>query len=138
MTDLTPESAEAIHKAKNAQQAIELAREEQIARTVAETAARTKDALLEGLREVFGDSDSKSPEEMKVLVHRIPILCTNFAQVQKDIGEIKVVIKENNGDHEIRIRSIEKNMWKWMGVLLIIPPIVTIGIAFFINKMLGH
>lgn len=82
-------SAEAIHKTKGAQQAIELAREAQLAKAVEETAQRTKETLLEALKEVFGDSDTKDPEQMKVLVRRIPILCTNVEQMHTDIASIK-------------------------------------------------
>ncbi len=78
-------SAEAAHKAKGAQQAIEIAREAQLAQAV----ARTKDALLEGLKEVFGSGDSGNPREMRVLVHRIPILCTRIDAMDKNIQEMR-------------------------------------------------
>jgi hypothetical protein len=82
-------TAEAVHKAKNAQAAIELARQAQLASAVEAAAQKTKDALLEGLKEVFGDSDSEDPTRMKVLVRRIPILCTNIDQMHADIADIK-------------------------------------------------
>ncbi len=82
-------SKEAIHAAKNAAQAIEVAREAQLAKTVSETVQRTKDALLEGLKEVFGDSDSSSPGQMKILVRRIPIICSEINQIHTDIADIK-------------------------------------------------
>lgn len=87
--DTTEASAEAVHKAKSAQQAVEVARELQLAKAVEETAERTKKALLEGLKEVFGDSDSSNPEHMKILVRRIPILCTNVLQMHDDIKAMK-------------------------------------------------
>lgn len=80
-------SAEAIHKAKNAQAAIEVAREAQMLEMVEKTAQRTKESLLEGLKEVFAD-DNKDPEQMKVLVQRIPILCTSVLQMHADIAKI--------------------------------------------------
>lgn len=82
-------SAEAIHKTKNAAQAIETARELQLARAVEETAQKTKASLLEGLKEVFGESDSKDPDQMRILVRRIPILCTNIEQMHQDISSIQ-------------------------------------------------
>lgn len=91
--ELSQEAREAIHTAKNLQQATEIAREAQLAKAVEETAARTKDALIEGLREVFGD-DSKDPAQMKVLVQRVPILCVNVEQTHKDIGDIKDSLQE--------------------------------------------
>lgn len=138
--DITPEEAsrEAVHKAKSAQQAIEFAREAQMAQMVTETAQKTKDALLEGLKQVFGDtSDSDSPNQMKILVRRIPILCTHFEKVQQDIGDIKLMVKDNSSDHETRLRVIEKNMWKWIGILMIVPPFVTIGIAWLISLLVN-
>lgn len=78
----------AAHKAKSAQAAVELAREVQLAEAIAKTAAETKQALLEGLQEVFGEGDEKDPSRMVVLVRRIPILCTNITQMQTDIASI--------------------------------------------------
>ena len=80
-------SAEAVHKTKNAQAAIELARELQINEAVERTAKSTKDALLAGLKEVFGESDD--PKEMRVLVRRIPILCTSIEAMHKSIEKIE-------------------------------------------------
>lgn len=82
-------SAEAVHKTKNAAQAIEIAREAQLAKAVEDTAQRTKEALLEGLKEVFGGGDSKNPQEMKVLVQRIPVLCTQIMQIHDDLSDMK-------------------------------------------------
>lgn len=83
-------SAEAVHAAKNAAQAVEAAREAQLQQAIEDTAARTKAALLEGLREVFGESDNaRDPDQMVVLVRRIPILCTNVEQMHADIAKIQ-------------------------------------------------
>lgn len=82
-------SAEAVHKAKNAAQAIEVARELQLAKAVEVTAQRTKQDMLEALKEVFGESDAKDPERMHVLVRRIPILCSSVLEMHSDIAEIK-------------------------------------------------
>lgn len=89
--ELNPEqlSAEAVQKTKNAQQAIELAREAQIARAVEETARRTKADVLEVIQQVFGQESKKDPGEMKILVQRIPILCTQIVQMHNDIAEMK-------------------------------------------------
>lgn len=86
---LTPEASEAVHKTKNAQQAIEVAREAQLREIAAETVRLTKDALLEGLKEVFGEGDQNNPQQMKVLVQRIPILCIDIKNMGNDITEIR-------------------------------------------------
>jgi hypothetical protein len=82
-------SQEAVHKTKNAQQAIEAAREAQIKQAIAEASLRTKADLLEALKEVFGGSDTEDPNQMRILVRRIPILCTNVLQMHADISDIK-------------------------------------------------
>lgn len=90
-TQITPEvaKADAVDKAKDAQQAIEIARKAELAQTVADTAVATKAAILEGLREVFGDrNDPEDPDNMKVLVRRIPLICNDIAQIHSNISKI--------------------------------------------------
>lgn len=87
-THISPEAENAVHKAKNAAQALEIAREVQLAEVVEKTALRTKESLLEGLREVFGDGDAaKDPKELRVLVHRIPIICEDVKEMKRDISD---------------------------------------------------
>lgn len=82
-------SADAIHKAKNAQQAIEAARAAQVEEAAMKAAERTKAALLDGLRQVFTNDNDKSPQEMRVLIQRVPIICTNIMQMHDDIKALK-------------------------------------------------
>lgn len=87
-------SKEAVHKTKNAQAAIELAREVQLAEAIAKTASETKAALLEGLREVFGEGDEKrDPEQMQILIRRIPLICQDVRQIHVDVADIKGNLK---------------------------------------------
>src|SRR3954452_12729229 len=86
-------AAVAVHKARSLQQAVEVARELQMQRAVEETAHKTKEALLEGLKEVFGGSDSEDPQQMRILVRRIPIICTSIEQMHSDISDIKDNLK---------------------------------------------
>jgi cell division protein FtsX len=108
MTDITPEEAtrDAVHKTKNAQAAIELAREVQIEKAVKETALQTKEALLEGLREVFGESDSDNPQQMKVLVKRIPILCTNVTEMHSALKETREDVSDMKDHIKWAVRII--------------------------------
>lgn len=67
---------------------------ETAAKLVSDTAEltdkRVEVALTAALKKVFGESDkSKDPEQMVVLVRRIPILCTNVENMHSMIGEIK-------------------------------------------------
>lgn len=82
-------SEQAVHKAKSAAAAIELAREAQQQELIEKTASKTKEALLEGLREVFGDGDAADTQQMKVLVARVPILCTSIESMHKSIESIE-------------------------------------------------
>ncbi len=81
-------SQEAIHKTKNAQAAIEAAREAQIHAAIDKASERTKADLLDALKEVFGGSDTEDPNQMRILVRRIPILCTNIEAMHADIAAI--------------------------------------------------
>ena len=47
------------------------------------------EAITKTLERIFGDSDTKDPEQMRILVRRIPILCTNVENMHKMIGEIQ-------------------------------------------------
>lgn len=82
-------SVEAIHKAKNAAQAIETAREAQ----QHELAQKTKEALLEGLREVFGKGDGGQADSMIVRWQRIPFLCTSVEEMHVAINDIKADLR---------------------------------------------
>ena len=87
--DASQASAEAVHKAKNAQQAIETAREAHNAVLIEETAKRTEESVFKALETIFGMGSQKSPEEMRLILQRVPILCTTVLQIQLDIGDIK-------------------------------------------------
>lgn len=86
MPDLTPEqaSAEAAHKAKSAQMAVEVAREIH----QAELVGQTKEALMEALQEVFGKGDDVGSGEMNILVRRIPLICQDIKNMSVSIEKI--------------------------------------------------
>lgn len=86
---LSREAAQAVHSIRDAAQATELARQAQLADAITETAQQTQRAVLQGLKEIFGDMDSQNPGHMKILVHRIPILCTSVMQMHDDIKDLK-------------------------------------------------
>lgn len=86
-------SAEAVHKAKGAAQAVETARELQIAEAVAKTKEETKMAIFEGLKEIFHPADDADPEHMKVIYGKIPILCIRMDAMDKNIATINENIK---------------------------------------------
>lgn len=78
-------SAEAVHRAKSAAQAIEVARQAQLAEVIDKTAQTTKDVLLSGLREIFGEGDNEDPTHMTVIYSKIPLLCKRVDAIDKNI-----------------------------------------------------
>jgi hypothetical protein len=82
-------SEEAIHKAKGAAQAIERAREAQQAELVETIADKVGVKLLSSLKEVFQNDNDKTPQEMTVLIQRVPIICTSIMQMHDDIKDLK-------------------------------------------------
>jgi hypothetical protein len=86
---LSPESADAVHKAKNAAQAVEMARDAQVQEALAKFSEQNNKQLLSILKEVFGESDAENPTQMKILVRRIPILCTNIENMHRLIEEMR-------------------------------------------------
>jgi len=88
-TQAVEASADAIHKAKNAAAAVETAREAQLAEAIMKSTEQTEAAVIRALSKVFREGDEEDPTQMKVLVRRIPILCTNIQAMHEDIAEIK-------------------------------------------------
>lgn len=105
--DLSEEAKEAIHQTRNAQQAVELAREVQNKQLVEDTALRTRDSVLEGLKEIFSD-DAKDPGKMTVLTQRVPLLCQNVEQTHKEIGEINTKLDKLSDLIDRKYVTIEK------------------------------
>ena len=108
----------AVHTAKNAAQAVEVSREIALQKVVEDTAVRTRESVLSALKEVFGDSDSDNPQHMKVLVRRIPILCTNVEKMHADIGDLKNIAAANKEN----IAGINDNL-KW-GIRVVIGAVI--------------
>ncbi len=86
--ELSPEAQEAVHKVKNAQQAVETAREIQLKEAVAQTAVETRKAVLEGLQQIFKGPDEANPEHMSIIYQKIPVLCVRVDAIDKNIADI--------------------------------------------------
>jgi hypothetical protein len=91
--------------------------------------------ISRGLREVFGENEEA---QRFIDVKRIPLICKSILDMHDNIKEIKDNFITIDQDHEARLRSIERNMWKWIGALMIVPPVVTIGIAYIISLFTRH
>ncbi len=87
--ELSPEAAQAIHDAKNAQQSIEVAREAQNQ----ELSKQMRDAVLEALQNIFGGPNVEDPEHMTIIYQKIPILCIRVDAIDKNIVDIKASIQ---------------------------------------------
>ncbi|MES2006908.1 MAG: hypothetical protein V4436_02235 [Patescibacteria group bacterium] len=83
---------EAVHAARDAQQAIEVARQVQLSEAVAKTAQETRTAVIDGLKEIFGEPDEANPEHMKIIYSKIPILCIRVDAIDKNIESINATI----------------------------------------------
>jgi Fe-S cluster assembly ATPase SufC len=99
-------SKEAVHTAKNAAQAVEVARQTQMIEVAKAAAAETKIMLMESLREVFGEGDQKNPEQMQILVQRIPLICQDVNQIHVDIREVKDSVEKINNNTVWGVRLI--------------------------------
>lgn len=86
---LPEESKEAIHAAKNAAQAVEIARQEQIEAAVRANDERMAGLFQSALREVFGPTTPHDTEQMHVLLPKIPLLCLTVENMKLTLEEIK-------------------------------------------------
>jgi flagellar hook-associated protein FlgK len=82
-------SANAAEGMRKAQKGVETARESQLIEVMEMFAERQEANILKSLQSIFGENgDAKNPGEMKVLVQRIPILCTEINTIHKNIETI--------------------------------------------------
>lgn len=126
--EITQAAAEAVHAQKNAAEAVEVARAVQ-ASVMQEN---TTQSLVDALRQVFGENEKT---QRFVDVSRIPLICKSIVDMHENIKDIKGSINTTNTDHEARIRIIERNQWKWIGVVTVLTPILTIALAAFLNMI---
>ena len=50
-----------------------------------------------------------------VNVSRVPLICQDIIQIKNGISELKESIKTKEGDHEDRIRTLERMQYIWTG-----------------------
>ncbi len=88
---LSPEAAQAIHDAKNAQQSVEVAREVQ----KTELAELVKNSVVQTLENIFGGPNVEDPEHMTIIYQKIPILCIRVDKIDKNIVDMKESFDKN-------------------------------------------
>lgn len=104
--DMPQEVHEVVHKAKDAAQAVEVAREVQMAKLAKDTAKQTEQVVTKALKDIFGEGDSKDPERMTVLVRRIPLLCTNIDDMHKLIASNSERLEKIEGNIAWGVRIV--------------------------------
>jgi hypothetical protein len=91
--------------------------------------------VSDALKDVF---DVNEKTQRFIDVSKIPLICKSIVDIHENIKDIKQALKETDGDHEIRIRVMEKNQWKIAGAIIVGSPIVTIGISLVIYLITKH
>jgi hypothetical protein len=93
---------------------------------------RAKEAAKGVLVVAKNDADNKLYIDMS----RIPLICQSIVQIDKNIGNIMEIIKEQYSDHESRIRTLENSGNKSKGLFdgislswSVVITIITIAIA---------
>lgn len=95
MSDTT--ETDATNKTRLAAEGTTLVNEAQLVDLIERSTIRTKDALLEGLREVFSNEDtSQSPGKMSILVHRIPIICRDVLEIKSSVAATNKAVDKIN------------------------------------------
>jgi|GEM_PF-3627806 len=62
---------------------------------------------IEALREVFGEGDEKrDPEQMKILIRRIPLICNDVKAINVGMDDIKGDIASINDNLKWAVRLI--------------------------------
>ena len=102
---------------------------EEKARVLVDGAAKHAQDLLKTAVEA-------SKEKLYIDISRVPLICQSVIQINGHIAELKEMVKAENNDHEGRIRVIEKTVWKWIGLSMILPPIITIIVAWLISVLI--
>ncbi|MDE2102569.1 MAG: hypothetical protein KGL39_35305 [Patescibacteria group bacterium] len=73
-----------------------------------------------------------------VNISRVPLICQNITQIYEKLKGIEEGIKAQETDHEIRIRSLERRQWKWMGGAGVIGAILAALWEFIVNQTYKH
>lgn len=55
-----------------------------------------------------------------LVTNRIPLICERIATILKNQELAKISLDKKEDDHEVRLRSLEKNMWRSAGIASIL------------------
>lgn len=134
--DAEAASAEAVHKQRNAAQALEVARQAQLADMVERTAVKTKETVLNALKEIFSD-DSKDPAQMRVIIQRVPLLCQSVAQTHQNIAEINEKLDKLTDVVDRKYVTIEMFTPVKLASYATITFLTSIALAAIVSKLLS-
>lgn len=82
-------------------------------------------------------SDMSGEQKRYIDISRIPLICFSIVQIGKDVNEMKNLFKDSDSDKETRLRSLESNMWKGLGIMAIIAPIIATVVTIFITRAMN-
>lgn len=91
-------SSEAVDKAAEAAAAVEVSRAEQIYAANLESEKRIEEAFIKALKAAFKADDTDSGQKKFIDITRIPLICKDISQMQKDIEAMR-----NNTTWAVRI-----------------------------------
>lgn len=97
-----------------------------------EFSKQQRDTLDEIVRKAQSEMSDESKRYLDI--SRIPLICYTIVEIGKKLTEIQSAINKTDDDKEQRIRSLEKNMWKLVGVGIIVAPVVSTIVTIFITK----
>ena len=87
-------------------------------------------SLSGALKEVFGEyTESQRFLDLK----RIPLICKDISNINKNLEEIKDSISSKDGDFEKRIRILERNQAWYMGAAAVLGALGMWGLEHFIK-----
>lgn len=106
---------------------------------------------------MYGENNTKQKNNIsEVSKSDFAVMGNDISYIKKDIGEIKESIKDiskqhitraefvefvesfnrTSTDHERRLRIIEENMWKWVGMSIVFSSVMAIGISVLVKMLI--
>ena len=102
------------------------------------------------------ENTNRIGDKINSLAKDVAVAGNDIARIKTDIGEIKEgikdiskqfptraeflevikVINETTADHERRMRIIEENMWKWVGMSIVFSSVMAIGISVLVKMLI--
>ena len=108
----------AIESKKQTAEVVEFARMKQSEAQVESIKNETLNAVSNVLKDIFGESDTKDPEKMKVIMKRVPILCTNVQLMHETLEKIQDML-ENKFVTKTDFNLVQKIVFGAVAIILV-------------------